>query len=112
MEDCIFCKIVRGEIPSDKVYEDEDILCFRDVNPQAPVHLLVIPKNHVPKLSDIDVESAKYIGKIFEKIPSITRGAGLDKGFRVVANCGEYAGQTVFHIHFHILGGKRFSPVF
>ena len=112
MTDCIFCKIAKGEIPSNKVYEDDKMVCFKDLNPQAPVHLLAIPKIHTEKLSDVDEATAGYIGHIFSKIPEIAEKMELGKGFRVIANCGEYAGQTVFHIHFHILGGKPFSPSF
>ncbi len=112
MEDCIFCKIAKGEIPSNKVYEDDMMICFHDLNPQAPVHLLAIPKIHVAKLTDVDEVTAAHIGHVFSKIPEIAEKMNLGKGFRVIANCGEYAGQTVFHVHFHILGGKPFSPSF
>lgn len=112
MDNCIFCKIASGQIPSDKVYEDDKILCFKDLHPQAPVHLLVISKNHVAKLTDIDKSNSSDIAYIFEKIPVIAKKVGLKHGFRVIANCGEEGGQTVFHVHFHILGGKKFSEAF
>lgn len=109
---CIFCKIASGEIPSDKVYEDDRILCFKDLHPQAPVHILVISKSHVAKLTDINSSNSADIAYIFEKIPVIAEKVGLKNGFRVIANCGEEAGQTVFHVHFHILGGRKMSESF
>lgn len=112
MENCIFCKIASGIIPSDKVYEDDRILCFKDLHPQAPIHILVISKKHFAKLTDIDSSNSAEIAYIFEKIPVIAKKVGLENGFRVIANCGEDAGQTVFHVHFHILGGKKFSESF
>lgn len=107
--DCIFCKIANGEIPSQKVYEDEKILAFKDLAPQAPVHILVIPKEHIKWAYDITEENSAIISYIFEKIPMIAKEQGLDNGFRVVNNCGESAGQTVHHIHFHLLGGRDFT---
>ena len=108
---CIFCKIISGVIPSNKVYEDENVLCFHDLNPQAPVHVLIVPKEHVAKISDIDGKNSHCIARIFEKIPEIAKILGItdDDGFRVVANCGENAGQSVFHIHFHLLSGRPLS---
>lgn len=107
--DCIFCKIANGEIPSTKVYEDEKILAFKDLDPQAPVHILVIPKAHIKWAYDITEENSRVIAHIFEKIPVIAKEQGLENGFRVVNNCGESAGQSVHHIHFHLLGGRDFT---
>ena len=106
---CLFCKIVEGEIPSTKVYEDEKILAFRDINPQAPTHILVIPKTHIESVNGITAENASIVAHIFEKIPAIAAAEGLVNGYRVVSNCGDDAGQTVHHLHFHILGGKQLS---
>ena len=108
MEDCIFCKIVRGEIPSNKVYEDDEILAFKDINPLAPIHILVIPKKHITSTNDIQPEDEKMIGKIFLTIKEIAKKEGFaEEGYRVVNNCGENGGQEVKHLHFHILGGKK-----
>jgi histidine triad (HIT) family protein len=106
MSDCIFCKIVKGEISSKIVYEDEFVLGFEDINPVAPVHILVIPKYHLPSTESIDSQNSFYISKVFEAIPKISKKKNLDRGYRVVTNTGEASGQTVKHIHFHILGGK------
>lgn len=106
---CIFCKIVAGEIPSKKVYEDEEILAFHDVNPQAPVHVLVIPKAHIPSAAAITPENSSLVARIFEKIPAIAQELGLTDGFRVITNCGKDACQSVPHLHFHILGGTQLS---
>ena len=106
---CIFCKIVAGEIPSTKVYEDEAILAFRDINPMAPTHILVIPKTHIPSVDGVTAENSAIVAKIFEVIPRIAAAEGLQGGYRVVSNCGPDAGQTVPHLHFHILGGKTLS---
>ncbi len=105
MENCLFCKIVAGEIPSTKVYEDDAVLAFRDIAPQAPTHILVIPKEHIGSVAEIDGENAQLIARIFQVIPQIARAEGLENGYRVVSNCGSDAGQTVHHLHFHILGG-------
>ena len=108
MEDCLFCKIVKGEIPSTKVYEDEEILAFKDINPVAPVHILVIPKKHISSLNEIEPEDQMLIGKIFTVIKKIAKEQGFaENGYRVIANCGEDGGQEVKHLHFHILGGKK-----
>lgn len=107
--DCIFCKIINGDIPSKKVYEDETVYAFEDINPMAPVHILVIPKQHIENMLEINEENSEVISHIFEVIALIAKNKGLEKGFRVVSNCNEYAGQTVFHLHFHILGGKQLS---
>lgn len=104
--DCLFCKIVNGEIPSTKVYEDENILAFRDIAPQAPTHILVIPKAHIPSVDGITAENSDVVAHIFSVIPQIAAAEKLTGGYRVVSNCGADAGQTVHHLHFHILGGK------
>ena len=106
---CIFCKIAAGEIPSTKVYEDETILAFRDINPMAPTHILVIPKTHIPSVAGITAENSAVVAHIFEVIPQIAKAEGLESGYRVVSNCGDDAGQTVHHLHFHILGGQKLS---
>ena len=106
MENCLFCKIIRGEIPSTKVYEDETVLAFRDIAPQAPTHVLVIPKVHIESCSGITAENSAVVAHIFEVIPEIAKADGLVNGYRVVSNAGADAGQTVPHLHFHILGGK------
>lgn len=105
--DCIFCKIIAGEIPSKKAYEDEHILAFHDVAPQAPVHILVIPKEHIPSVDGISADNSAVVAKIFETIPRIAREAGLTNGYRVITNCGDDACQSVKHLHFHIMGGKK-----
>lgn len=106
--DCLFCEIVKGNIPSTKVYEDETVLAFKDINPMAPVHILVIPKEHIAdSAADITPENSAAIAHIFEIIAKIAKEQGLDNGFRVVANSGDDACQSVHHIHFHILGGKK-----
>ncbi|MDO5725299.1 MAG: histidine triad nucleotide-binding protein [Tissierellia bacterium] len=109
MTDCIFCKIIDGEIPSKKIYEDELIYAFEDINAQAPVHFLVIPKKHIKSIDDIDTEDENLIGKIFTKIKEIAKAEGLDNGYRVVINCKDDGGQTVDHLHFHILGGRSLN---
>ena len=109
MENCIFCKIVKGDIPSTKVYEDETVYAFRDINPQAPTHILVIPKAHIGSVAEITAENSGVVAHIFEVIAKIAKDEGLEGGYRVVSNCGADAGQTVFHLHFHILGGKALS---
>jgi histidine triad (HIT) family protein len=106
MSNCLFCRIVSGEIPSTKVYEDEICLAFRDIAPQAPTHVLVIPKAHISGVSAITAENSAVVAHIFEVIPQIAQAEGLHNGYRVVSNCGDDAGQTVHHLHFHILGGK------
>ena len=106
MENCLFCKIIAGEIPSTKVYEDETILAFRDINPQAPVHVLVVPKVHIRDTDGITAENSHLIAHIFEVIPQIAKAEGLVNGYRVVSNCGPDSGQMVPHLHFHVLGGK------
>lgn len=107
--DCIFCKIAAGEIPSKKAFENESIFAFYDIAPQAPVHILVIPKAHIPSLDGVSAENSSVIAEIFENIPKIAKEAGLDNGYRVISNCGEDACQSVKHLHFHILGGEKMS---
>ena len=109
MENCLFCKIIKGEIPSGKVYEDELIFAFRDINPQAPTHVLVVPKTHLKDRNDVTAENSGVVAHIFETIPQIAQAEGLTGGYRVVSNCGADAGQTVHHLHFHILGGKQLA---
>ena len=106
MEDCLFCKIVKGEIPSTKIYEDETVYVFKDIAPTAPVHYLLIPKEHISKLDDITPGNSGVIAHIYEVIAKLSKDLDLKDGFRVVSNCGEQAGQTVFHIHFHLLAGR------
>lgn len=105
--DCLFCKIIAGEIPSNKVYEDETMLAFHDINPEAPVHVLVIPKTHIPSMDGVNEENSSSVAKTFEKIPHIAKLAGITNGYRVISNCGEDAAQSVMHLHFHILGGTK-----
>ncbi len=104
--DCLFCKIIAGEIPSTKVYEDELVYAFQDINPQAPVHVLVIPKTHIASAADITGENSSLVAHIFEVIPGIAKELGLENGFRVVTNSGDDGAQTVKHLHFHIMGGR------
>ena len=106
MSDCLFCKIIAGDIPSDKVYEDEHCYAFRDIHPQAPVHILVVPKEHIKCAADITDENSVLVAQCFEAVAKIAKQEKLDGGFRVINNCGEAAGQTVPHLHFHILAGK------
>ena len=106
---CLFCKIIAGEIPSTKVYEDEKCFAFRDIAPQAPTHILVVPKAHIESMNGITAENSAVVAHIFEVIPKIAEAEGLASGYRVVSNCGPDAGQTVFHLHFHILGGKTLA---
>ena len=109
MLNCLFCKIIGGDIPSAKVYEDDSIYAFRDINPQAPVHILVVPKQHIQDANGVNAENSGVVAHIFEVIPQIAAAQGLTGGYRVVSNCGPDAGQTVQHLHFHILGGKTLS---
>ena len=106
MEDCLFCKIISGEIPSKKIYEDELTYVFEDIAPTAPIHYLVIPKQHISKLDEITPENSAVIAHIYEVIAKLAKDLDLKDGFRVVSNCGEQAGQSVFHIHFHLLAGR------
>ena len=108
MEDCVFCKIINRELPSNIVYEDEEIIAFKDIAPVAPVHILVIPKKHISSLVDLKPEDEKVIGRIYSVINQIAEKEGvLNNGYRVIVNCGEDGGQVVKHIHFHLLGGKK-----
>ncbi len=105
----LFCRILAGEIPSAKVYEDEYVFAFRDINPQAPVHVLVVPKEHICCADAVDESNSVYVAKCFEAIAKIAKAEGLDKGYRVINNCGEYGGQSVQHLHFHLVGGVKLS---
>ncbi len=107
MSDCLFCKIAAGEIPSTCVYEDEDVFAFRDINPQAPTHVLVVPKIHIGSVSEINAENAAAASRCLEVIGTIAEKEGLANGYRVISNCGPDAGQTVHHLHFHVLGGVK-----
>ena len=107
MTDCLFCKIIAGDIPSAKVYEDDRIYAFRDIAPMAPVHILVVPKEHIASADGITPENSVYVARIFEAIPKIAASEGLVNGYRVITNCGEDACQSVKHLHFHVLGGKQ-----
>ena len=107
MENCLFCKIAAGLIPSTKVYEDETVLAFRDIAPQAPTHILVIPKAHIGSMAEVGAENAALVAHCLEVVAQVAKAEGLEKGYRVVSNCGEDAGQTVHHLHFHILGGTK-----
>lgn len=106
MSDCLFCKIIAGDIPSNKVYEDDYVYAFRDIAPQAPTHILVVPKTHITDCNSVTEENSAVVAHIFTVIPAIAKHEGLTGGYRVVSNCGPDAGQTVPHLHFHILGGK------
>ena len=107
MTDCIFCKIISGDIPGNIVYQDDDVLAFRDLNPQAPTHILIIPKKHIATINDIQPEDAELIGKMYLAAAQVARDEGIaEPGYRVVMNCNREAGQTVFHIHLHLLGGR------
>ena len=106
MADCIFCKIIAGEIPSDKIYEDEKVIAFRDIHPQAPVHFLVVPKEHIKSAAEITAGNSGIVAYCFEVIAKLAVSEKLDDGFRVINNCGENAGQTVPHLHFHVLAGR------
>jgi len=107
--DCLFCKIISGEIPSSKVFENEYVYAFRDINPQAPVHVLIVPKLHISSADEINEENSVYVSKIFEAVPVIAKSEGLGNGYRVVTNIGDDGCQSVKHLHFHILGGKKLS---
>ncbi len=108
MTDCIFCKIINGEIPSNKVFESDTVLAFRDINPQAPVHVVIIPKVHIASANELCAENISAVTDIFSAIPEIAKAAGVaESGYRIINNCGEDGGQTVRHLHFHMLGGKN-----
>ena len=106
MNDCIFCKIIAGEIPSTTVYEDDFVVAFNDIAPHAPVHILVVPKEHIVSAVDVTEANSHLVAKCFEAIAKIAKEKGLNNGFRIINCCGQDGGQTVFHLHFHILGGK------
>ena len=113
MENCLFCKIIKKEIPSTIVYEDEEVLAFRDINPVAPVHVLVIPKKHISSLVDLEPEDEAIVGKIYTIINKIAKQENIfESGFRVIVNCGEDGGQEVKHLHFHLIGGKKLGTKF
>lgn len=110
MSDCLFCKMVAGEIQPDTVYENEHVLAFRDINPQAPTHVLIIPKQHVSTINDLQPEHTDLVGQLYLAAAKIAKSEGFaEPGYRVVMNCNEAAGQSVFHIHLHLLGGRQFS---
>lgn len=105
--DCLFCKIIAGDIPSTKVYEDDMVYAFRDIAPMAPVHVLIVPKCHISSADEVSSENSAYVARIFEVIPRIAQAEGLTNGYRVITNCGEDGCQSVRHLHFHLLGGKK-----
>lgn len=107
--DCLFCKIINGDIPSAKVYEDETVFAFRDIEPQAPVHILIVPKQHIKSAAEITSENSAVVAHIFEVAAKIAEDEGLSDGYRIVNNCGDSAGQTVKHLHFHLMGGREFT---
>ena len=110
MTDCLFCKMASGDIKPDIVFENDDVLAFRDINPQAPTHVLIIPKKHIASINDIQAEEEVLVGKLYTTAQTIAKQEGFaEGGYRVVMNCGEDAGQTVFHIHLHLLGGRQLS---
>lgn len=112
MDDCIFCKIAQGTIPSNKIYEDERVVAFHDIQPQAPVHLLVIPKKHIASMKEAEAEDAELMGHVLLTAQRVAREAGLEEnGYRIINNCGKDAGQVVFHIHFHVLGGEKLGAL-
>ena len=109
---CIFCKIVEGELPAKVVYEDDKIMAFHDINPQAPVHVLIIPKEHVPTLNDLEEKHKELLGHIFLVIKKLAKEMGIDEsGYRVLVNCNRDGGQEIYHLHFHLLGGKPLGPM-
>lgn len=108
MNECLFCKIINDSVPAMFIYEDDDIVAFNDINPQAPVHILIVPKKHIPTVMDIDKNSVDLIGKIYLVAQRLSLEHGIsEQGFRIVVNCNHDAGQEVFHIHFHLLGGRK-----
>lgn len=110
MDDCLFCKIIEGEIPSKKVYEDEFVYAFFDIAPQAPYHVVIVPKIHITSANEVTEENSVYVARIFEAVPKIAESLGFsERGYRVVNNCGEDGLQTVKHLHFHLMGGRKFS---
>ncbi len=111
MDNCVFCKIIDGSIPSKKVYEDDKMLAFYDIEPAAPVHVVMIPKAHIKSADELDEQSSLYVAHIFSKAGEIARSVGIKNGYRIVNNCGADGGQTVFHMHFHLLGGKALGKM-
>ena len=110
MSDCLFCKILDGEIPCDRVYEDDHVIAFRDMNPQAPTHILVIPRKHISTVNDLTADDKNIVGEMMLAAQAIAKQEGIEEsGYRLIMNCNEGAGQTVFHIHLHILGGRRMN---
>lgn len=105
--DCLFCGIIAGTIPSTKVYEDETVFAFRDIHPMAPVHVLIVPKTHIPGMDGVTAENSRAVADIFAAIPRIAQSEGLTNGYRVISNCGEDGCQSVRHLHFHLLGGRK-----
>jgi histidine triad (HIT) family protein len=109
---CVFCKIVKGEIPAKVVYEDEKVMAFHDINPQAPIHILVIPKEHIPTVNDLNENHVELVGHIFQVIQKIAKEMGIaESGYRVLVNCNRDGGQEIYHLHFHLLGGKPLGPM-
>lgn len=111
MEDCIFCKIVRGEIPANKIHEDEEIIVFHDIHPVTPVHFLLIPKQHIVSLNEVEAEHQQLLGKMLWLAPQLAKEQGCTDGFRTIINTGYGGGQEIFHLHIHIIGGKKLSPM-
>lgn len=110
MSDCLFCKMIAGEIPTDVVYQDDDVFAFRDINPQAPLHVLIIPKNHIATINDLQTDHTQLIGKLFLAAKIIAQDEGVSEpGYRTVMNCNAGAGQSVYHIHLHLLAGRQMS---
>ena len=110
MEDCLFCKIIKEEVPSDKIYEDEYVYCFKDINPSAPIHILLVPKKHISSLADLSSEDKEYVWKIHESMNKIAEEQGFKAdGYRIIVNCGKNAGQEVMHLHYHLLAGTKFG---
>ena len=110
MSDCIFCKIVEGDIPANKVFEDDDVVAFRDLNPQAPTHVLVIPKKHIETLNDLQAEDAELVGKMYLAAKKVAEDEGIaEAGYRTVFNCNRDGGQEVYHLHLHVLGGRQMT---
>ena len=106
MNDCLFCRIIAGDIPSTKVYEDDKVFAFRDINPQAPVHVLIVPKKHLASANEIGEDNLGDVAACFAAVPQIAASEGLSEGYRIINNCGASAGQTVMHLHFHLIGGR------
>ena len=109
-DDCLFCKIVAGDIPADIVYQDDDVVAFRDISPQAPTHVLVIPRKHIATINDLEPSDADTVGKLFLGAKAVAKAEGIaESGYRVTMNCNEDGGQTVYHLHLHLLGGRRLT---